>query len=284
MKKEFFCVRGYMKSGTNWLGSLLSSHQHIDCVGEFHWQMIVRPFNKALRTLPVYQNPDHPDLPKSTRRHLENVIRETLTDRADPNAKLIGDRTPQPIEPIVLRGTPHICIVRDGRDVLVSRAFHIYNRPESHRLFDRFPKLARTLESFQEDPWFFSKNPDQLLGHQVFVKESTRWWREHLEQDRNTIERFPKLPVKFVRYEDLHADVEAKRAELFEFLGVDPQKAAKIEGHLKPGFEEERPDEFLRKGEVGDWTNYFTPKVKEWFKDASRDELSLQGYVDNDSW
>ncbi len=284
MGKQFFCVRGYMKSGTNWLGSLLSSHQHVDCVGEFHWQTVVQPFNKALNTLPVYQNPEYPDLAQATRASLENMIREALTARADPNAKFIGDRTPQPIEPVVLRGAPHICIVRDGRDVLVSRAFHLYNRPQTHRFFERFPKLARTLEAFQKDPWFFSKNPDQLLGHQVFVKESARWWREHLEQDRKTLERLPRLPVKFVRYEDLHQNVEAKRAELFEFLGVDPKKAAKIQGHLKPGFEEERPDEFLRKGEVGDWTNYFTDKVKQWFKDASGDELTHQGYVDDDSW
>ena len=284
MKKKFFCLRGFMKSGTNWLGSLLSSHQHIDCVGEFHWQMLVRPFNNALKTLPIYNNNDHPDLKNVAREHLENLFKETLAHHADPKAKVVGDRTPQPIEPVILRGTPHICIVRDGRDVLVSRAFHLYNRPESHRFFERFPKFARTLDSFQKDPWFFSKNPDQLLGHQVFVKESTRWWREHLEQDRRTLERFPNLPVKVVRYEDLHADVDAKRAELFEFLGVDPKRAAKIEGHLKPGFEEERPDEFLRKGEVGDWRNYFTDRAKQWFKESARDELIQQGYVDSDDW
>ena len=116
------------------------------------------------------------------------------------------------------------------------------------------------------------------------VRESSRWWREHLEKDRAAVEKFPHLPVRFVNYEALHADVEAERAKLFEFLGVKPKKAAKIEGCLKPGFSEERPNEFLRKGTVGDWKNYFTDDVKAWFKDTAGEELQRQGYAENADW
>jgi len=87
-----------------------------------------------------------------------------------------------------------------------------------------------------------------------------------------------------IKYEDLHADVKAEREKLFLFLGVKPNLAAKIKGHLKPGFGEERPNEFLRKGTVGDWKNYFTDQTKVWFKEEAGEELRLQGYVADGDW
>lgn len=282
MQKRFFCVRGFMKSGTNWLGSLLSSHKEIDCVGEFHWQDHVGPMNRAMKNVPIYQ--DDSKMAKHVRDEFEAFIKRMLIARAEPKARLIGDRTPHTIEPIVLRGAPHISIIRDGRDVLVSRAFHLYNRPESHKLFERFPELNAVLENFREDPWFFKNNPEKLLCNEVMVRESSRWWREHLEKDRKVVDKFPKLPVCFVKYEALHADVETERNKLFEFLGVKPRKAAKIEGHLKPGFTEERPNEFLRKGTVGDWKNYFNDDAKRWMKEEAGEELQQQGYVENADW
>lgn len=282
MQKRFFCVRGFMKSGTNWLGSLLSSHQEIDCVGEFHWQDHVGPLSRAIKALPIYQG--DPELAKNVRDEFEAYMKRVLISKARSDAVLIGDRTPHTIEPTVLRGTPHISIIRDGRDVLVSRAFHLYNRPESHRLFERFPELNAVYENFQADPWFFKNNPDQLFCNETMVRESSRWWREHLEKDRQTVEKFPNLPVYFVNYEALHADVETQRSKLFEFLGVNPKKAAKIEGHLQPGFTEERPNEFLRKGSVGDWKNYFTDDAKRWLKDEAGEELQRQGYAENADW
>ena len=282
MDKRFFCIRGYMKSGTNWLASLLSSHMEIDCVGEFHWHNYVSPVNRAINTLPIYQG--DPDAGKLLRSEFEALTKRLLVAKADPNAKLIGDRTPHTIEPVVLRGVPHICIVRDGRDVLVSRTFHLFNRPESHRLFERIPELNAVYEKFREDAWYFKNHPDQLLSNEAMVRESVRWWREHVESDRMTSEKFPRLPVYFIKYEDLHKDVEGQRDKLFKFLKVKPRLAAKIEGHLKPGFSEERPGEFLRKGAVGEWENYFTDDAKTWFKEEAGSELIQQGYVDSDDW
>ena len=271
-----------MKSGTNWLGSLLASHADIDCVGEFHWQNLVGPVNHAIRNLPIYLA--NPEIGQRVRDEVEATTKQALIARADSRARLIGDRTPHTIEPVVLRGAPHICIVRDGRDVLVSRAFHLYNNPESHRLFERFPDLDKLRQRFVSDPWFFRNNPEHLLRNETMVRESARWWREHLESDRRSQEKYPDLPVCSVKYEDLHTDVEKERKALFEFLGVKPGRAAMIEGRLKPGFVEERPNEFLRKGVVGDWKNYFTDKSRSWFNDVAGEELQRQGYVTGADW
>ncbi len=280
-EKRFFCLRGFMKSGTNWLGSLLSSHETISVVGEFHWQEIVTPFNQNLSNLPIYGKVG---LREHARDQLEEMIRSCVRQGADPNATVIGERTPHTIVPITLRSVPYISIIRDGRDVLVSRAFHLYNQASVHRLFERIPEMAVTLKHFQNDPWFFKKNPDQLLCHEVMVRESMGWWREHLRSDARAVETYPKLKIRFIKYEDLHRDTEGERAKLFEFLDVDPLRASDIEGNLQPGFSEERPAEFLRKGVVGDWKNYFTEDTKKWFLDEAGEQLIQYGYEESSNW
>lgn len=278
---QFFCLRGFMKSGTNWLGSLLSSHESISCVGEFHWQEVVRRIQVDQLVLPVISKEEYHE---KARGHLEEMIRKCLIDAAEPGSTVIGDRTPHTIEPIALRGTKHISIVRDGRDVLVSRAFHLYNYPHVHRLFTRIPEMKQSLAEFQKDPWYFHQNPGQLLCHEVMVRESVRWWREHHDADQAFVDSNPDYPIRFVRYEDLHADTQRIRKELFQFLGVDPSRAAPIEGRLKPGFEKETPSAFLRKGAVGDWKNYFTDETKNWFKDEDGDWLVRHGYEQSRDW
>ncbi len=270
-----------MKSGTNWLGSLLSSHQEISVVGEFHWQNVVSAYNANQNSLSIFEEDG---VTENGRRNLENMIKQNLIDLAESTASVIGDRTPHTIAPVTLAGVPHISIIRDGRDVLVSRAFHLYNSPEVTKLFERIPEMAKLLVEFQADPWFFHKNPDQLLCHEVMVRESVNWWKDHLIADEKAVELYPKLPIRFVKYEDLHRDTQQERAKLFEFLNVDPKRAAKIEGHLKPGFEEERPSEFLRKGVVGDWKNYFTDQTKKWFKEQVGEQLIKYDYVKSMDW
>ena len=273
--RTFFSLRGFMKSGTNWLGSLLSSHQEVDCIGEYHWQEVVSKLNPLLHSQPIYNDPEYREF---VRGMFDNLIKEALARKAHPKARVIGERTPHSIEPVTMRGVPQICIVRDGRDVLVSRAFHLYNNPQAHRLFKRIPAMAQTHKLFKADPFYFQKNPDQLLCHEMMVRESAVWWRDHVVADKSAVERFPNLKICFVRYEDLHADTAGERTRLFEFLNVDPKKCAAIEGNLSPGFKQERPDEFLRKGAVGDWKNYFMPETIKWFKDEAGDELINQGY------
>ncbi len=270
-----------MKSGTNWLGSLLSSHEEISCIGEFHWEELVAQFNQNQRVLPIFR---HAKYQEETRVHFEEFIRRCMVDRAEPGATVIGDRTPHTIIPVTLRNVPYISIIRDGRDILVSRVFHLYNFPEVTGLFDRIPAMAENYQKFKQDPWYFQKHPEKLLCHEDVVRTSVSWWREHLHKDERAVEELPKLKIRFVKYEDLHRDTEGEREKLFEFLDVDPSRAAKIKGALKPGFKKERPSEFLRKGAVGDWQNYFTEQTKIWFKEEGGEELIQYGYEDSLNW
>ncbi len=283
MQRRYFCLRGYMKSGTNWLGNLLSSHPEVGCVGEFHWQEPLEILESNVAKLPVYTDFQSCNLRETARTGFEAMVRSCL-DQAVPDKAMVGERTPHSLEPLVLRDAPHISIIRDGRDVLVSRAFHLFNYPDVHRLFSRIPSMAKDFEEFKKNPWFFKENPERLLRHELMVRESVRWWCEHLEKDRRTIEKWPFLKVFFVRYEDLHTDTSGIRDRIFQFLGVDPSRAPAIAGDLQAGFADERPDQFFRKGKIGDWRNYFTDQTTQWFKEVGGEELIRQDYEESLDW
>ena len=280
MEQRFFCLRGFMKSGTNWLGGLLNTHHDISVVGEFHFEHVVNEMNRMFENNNIFH--DVPELPDATLGRFDELVRSAIAQAADSKATLVADRTPYSIEPVTLRDAPHISIIRDGRDVLVSRAFHLFNNPKYHRLFTRLPEMARTWEFFKADPWFFQKNPDQLLCYEVMVRESGIAWNNQVMADQTVHERHPNLPVAFVRYEDLHADVHKERRRLFEFLDVDPDACDEIEGDLNPGFRQERPSEFNRKGAVGDWKLYFTDDTKKWYGDVAGEALDHLGYGDDE--
>ena len=89
-----------------------------------------------------------------------------------------------------------------------------------------------------------------------------------------------------MRYENIHKDPEGQRNQLYRFLSLDPAEAGPLsdETKTKPRLTQENPHGLYRKGEVGDWVKYFTPQVKEWFKDEMNDTLVELGYEQNDRW
>ena len=272
--RRFFSLRGHMRSGTNWLGGLLNTHLDIGCYGEYHWQSVVQAMDLVVEQQPIYAETEYR---RQARRELEEMIRRTLIHR-DPESPVLGERTPHTLSPLVWPDAPQITIVRDGRDVLVSRAFHLHAHPEVHRLFQREPELAKEQQNFLDDPWYFHQHPDRLLSNETMVRESVRSWRMHMESDRETCAKNPELRVFTVRYEDLSDDVELWRRRLFDFLDVDLERCEPIEFELRPGISEEQPTEMRRKGVVGDWQNYFTDQAAEWFWGEVGDEMALLGY------
>jgi len=281
-EKRFFCIRGYMKSGTNWLERLLNRHPQVSCTGEFHWEEILQPLLNRENNSSLFRKQQFFE---QTLESFRNVIRESIVLANDPAALWVGDRTPQSLAPVILPEAHHISIIRDGRDVLISRVFHLFNNPGVTRVFNRSAELREMLEAFQDDPWFFHKTPELLLSNEELVRYSARWWKEHLESDRQVVEAHPDLQVMFVHYERMHLETESVCNEIFRFLDLDPSVAAPIEGDAAPGFDRERPDEFRRKGIVGDWRNYFTETSRDWFVEEAGDELVRQGYASSeDAW
>lgn len=281
-ERSYFCIRGYMKSGTNWVCRLLNLHPDIHSSGEFHWWKYFETYNENNR---VFQNLAKQEKKDAVvRRALEKMAAETMDYLAPEDAKFVGDRTPHTIHPVVIRNAPHITIVRDCRDIIVSRMFHYFNFPNISNYFHRFPAREQIRRRFVKNPWVFHESPELLLADESFVRQTARQWKQYLVADRNTIKCHPNLPVKLVKYEQLHENLQEETEALVGFLGADIGKYPAIPKHLMPGHREEKPNSFNRKGVVGDWKNYIDSEVAAWIHDEAGDELIQQQYVSSRDW
>ncbi len=281
-ERSYFCIRGYMKSGTNWVCRLLNQHPDVHSSGEFHWN---KYFQTYQRNNEIFQNLAKQEAENAfIRRELEAMVLRSMDHLAPADAKFVGDRTPHQLHPVVIRKAPHISVVRDCRDIIVSRMFHYLNTPAISNYFKRNPDREIVRQDFENDPWLFHKRPELLLADEKFVRQTARQWREFQVTDRHTIDCHPNLPVKIVKYESLHANLEQEVLDLVEFIGADSEKMPPIPKSLFPGHGEERPNCFNRKGVVGDWKNYINRKVMQWINAEAGDELLKQNYIETMDW
>ena len=262
-----------MKSGTNWICRLLNLHPEVHCIGEFHWQTF---FHAAEVNVNRIAPRRQAQLKATLDRQLPKMVRHSLVELSGQTSGIIGDRTPTTIDPVILR-VPHIVMIRDFRDVIVSRMYHLYNNPRVTGIFDRLPKMAQRLVQFQADPWHFHKQADDLLDCEEIVRDSGIEWTEHLRRDRETVAYDDDLPVLFVRYEDLHRDFASKLNEVFGFLEL--AIPTQIPDLLTPGHCEEIPTQLNRKGAVGDWENYANQEQLSWIHESAGDEMRAWGYL-----
>ena len=280
--KKFFAIRGYMKSGTNWIGRLLNLHPQISCTGEFHWERIS---GQLIETFNASENLyEQEGLLHKIWQQMDRFIKESMILANDANALWIGDRTPSHIEPTVIVGARVFNLIRDGRDVLISEAHHFFNNPEIYPRFAEMDEMKVRINQFRADSSFFIRNPLELLACEEFVRESAFYWDETICRNQEVIDGSPELRSMEVRYEKVHRDTEGMRRQMYEFLEVDPDLAEPLKFNTVAGFDKEMPNQFRRKGAVGDWKNYITPQVKAVFNDVAGPTLTRLGYVESLDW
>jgi hypothetical protein len=281
-QKQFFCIRGHMKSGTNWVCRLLNLHPDIHSSGEYHWN---KYFDAYQQNRKILVNIDRIESETGTiRKHLEAMVRGCMVELADPAARLIGDRTPATIHPVILKDASYICVIRDLRDIVVSKAFHTLNAPRVLSNFSVDEKLKALKPKFDADPWFFQKQPQELLDCEEFIRKTCRIWKRTINADHHTAKVHKNIKVKFVQYEDLHQNFRPVLNQLFRFLDADPSLVTVIPKWIQPGHSKEKPNGFNRKGQVGDWRNYMTAAAKEWINEEAGKELLELGYIDSLDW
>lgn len=278
MQRDFFFLRGFRRSGTNWIARLLNLHPQINIRGEMHFHSIYA----ALQTVadsPAYLL--HQDPPRSVAEEgLRQMVRSVMMCSIPWKwqARWLGDRTPASLEPVLLPDCPHFLVVRDARDVLVSLTYQQMNHDNPKNPSTRM--LADKIEIFKKHKFYFTNHPQELLTSEEWVRQALGGWSRQMMKDLTSMEKFASGELRgramIVRYEHAHADVEACRARMYEFLGLDPAEAAPISGdaHAAPGLKEENPAGHYRAGRVGDWEKYFTPDVTRWFEESAGEALA----------
>lgn len=181
-----------------------------------------------------------------------------------------------------------IYVVRDGRDALVSRYFHLLryvpdgDNPRLPRAMRRFfPNMKNKADIRKYLPHFLREDFERPgLGTHYN-------WADHV---RSFFEaKHPKFA--FFRYEDLLTRDPRILAEALSLLDNAPPDLRRAEmAFEKYSFGEQlkrhNPEDpkFLRKGESGDWRNHFTREAAEIFDHYAGDMLVRAGYEPDRSW
>lgn len=176
-----------------------------------------------------------------------------------------------------------ICVIRDGRDVMVSLYYYSYfkNELDNTRLVER---TCRDLPV--TDPWDIESNLPRFIEYKFSNKGYPRFnWSEFVDS------WLPSSAI-IVRYEYLLRDAQLEMSKVIQALGkpfsqdlisrVVEKYSFYNQAKRRPG--EESPNSFLRKGIAGDWKNVFTMEAKEVFNHYAAKSLIKAGYEVDDSW
>lgn len=285
--QNIFFIRGYIRSGTNWLNNLLNLHPDIHGDGEFNFIPIRRGMefvrNREWGLLSKVENKDLSDiLVKNFEEMVKNTISESIYKKTKENYSWIGDRSPNPLLPLPIENAHYFWIIRDIRDVLISSTFHELASSHTETTFNAFPKMKEKKGVFDQNENYFSVHPYELLDDEDWVMHIANNWSNQTKLNISLIEQVKNnnhpAKIKVIRYEDLHQDIERERRDMYEFLNLDPYKANPIDDLSSPGFKKEKPKNHYRKGKVGSWKKYIDDDTQKIIKDITQEEMEYFDY------
>lgn len=182
-----------------------------------------------------------------------------------------------------------ICVMRDGRDVMVSAYFHFcfYGKDKSKRTTD----LHRSKLKF-DDYDQIKKNMPAFIEY-LFTGFAQRNFTHFSWSDlvKNVLEYNDSVCV--VKYEDLLVDPVSELEKAISFYNCkDPGKEKLKDIVEKYSFKnvtkrkqgQENRNSFVRKGISGDWKNHFTKEACEVFKKHGGQALIDMGYEKDLNW
>lgn len=303
---KFFLI-GFPKSGTSWLMGILNSHPEIICRGEgkLFGKDSPRTLHGALARSELLEtwlnrNPwtwheRDPDLEDLVRVIVDHLMTEKLTKA---RKKIVGDKTPilsaETVKEIseICPGTKVIHIIRDGRDVAVSTAHHLWNNAEDQGgSIPLSPERAAKRDAYRADPTNFDSEKESIFANGQVAEIASRWKTlvsRATEDGRNLL----ATDYEQVRYEDLLVEPVPQVRQLLNFLSADSSEAVaqgcvevvsfEKKANRKPG--EEDPTSFYRKGVSGDWKGVFTSEDRQAFKEEAGDLLVEMGYEKDVDW
>ena len=317
-----FYVVGHPKSGTTWVMRLLDSHPEIVCRGEG------RIFGHAYKR-PDVMRMDAPTFqPSSLYRALDDAdylkawIQRSVWTRADDaddhvrgltraavryflggaltnaSQRIVGDKTPLLTDETIAEiaaidpEARVIHVIRDGRDVAVSRMHHLWNRElDLGGGKDLRPEEAEIRDRYRSDPEGWRASGEGLFTERRIEEMAEHWSRitSHARQQASALgERYLE-----VRYERLIESPESEVRLLLRFLGAPADDAIlercvaeasfnRWSGGREPGTEDSSA--LPRKGIVGDWRETFTATDRRIFDQHAGDLLVELGYERDHVW
>lgn len=271
---ELFFIRGYAKSGTNWLCNLMNLHPDVRCRGEFHFPTLFRGLLGEQENLTAILKRD--EYRPILEDRLQQLFRDIIVDVCGP-ARLCGDRTPCPLRSLIVPDSKTPYITRDGRDVMVSWTYHSMNLD-----IEDWPEMKAKAKQLKSDPNYFEVHKQQLLSCEESVRNFAAKWNEVVCDDFAVMRAADRgeipLDYHWVRYEDLHRDTQVRRDEIYRFLNLKPKHALPLTAKTAAGFgngKTNRPDNFYRRGCTGTWQEYFTDQQRQWFESEASAALQL---------
>ena len=293
--KYIFFVVGHPKSGTTWVSTILDNHPQIACRYEGHFfprsdgyltlanalansellcRWMKRDFNRWIR------NRDE-ELRVFVRLIAQFYMQREVLTTGKP---IVGDKSPTyTLKPIydIFPQASIIHVIRDGRDVAVSMAYH--RSKETERYMTHY--MAEQLDEGIR----LHKTTGQAIDLPLeYIRRVARTWREEVSTCRREGRQCFDSRYLEVRYEKIHEDPDATVSDVLGFLGasnsqqvikhcVSQASFSRLTGGRHPG--EEDPQSFFRKGIVGDWRNVFRKRQVDVFNDIAGDLLEELGYV-----
>jgi hypothetical protein len=189
--------------------------------------------------------------------------------------------TPELKNILLAEGVKVILMLRDPRDQLVSRMFHV-KRSTNHAWHERLKALDN-----DEALMLCIEGREKLPGMRDMITLAQSWLEGNAE-------------ALCVRYEDMMADPVLHFSLVLDYLGIHNNKSlsevivernrfARLsmgkriwQSERKPGQEDTKSH--FRKGIVGDWRNYLTPAHIERFKELCGQQLIELGYEKDLDW
>ncbi len=264
--REVFYLRGFQRSGTNWLCNLLNLHPDINCKGEFHLERFFSAKKNAQENEDYLY--DNKRFEKQFFNFVDNIVLDTCGD-----FPLCGDRTPTGIMSTLVPNRKYILITRDGRDCMVSWFYHCLRKG----ILVKNQNMKMRKDKFDFDPAYFETHKHELLQMKGYMKKIAHHWNYRIKNDLKAISKSKELDIScyWVKYEELLLNTDKIRNELYNFLGVDPAKAKSLNNLTTPGFEKHDPNSHNRKGAAGRWNLYFTEEQHNWFLSEAAEGLEL---------
>ncbi|MCC6321510.1 MAG: sulfotransferase [Phycisphaerales bacterium] len=290
---KYFFLTGCWRSGTHWVARVLNLHPALGIVGEFHFDHLIDAYKRYTATdggVGGWYLGHRPNQLRIANEAMQTTIRRAVYAAAGRKltASWIGDHSPRRLQE-ALPGARNIVVVRDGRDVLVSQAFHSLRAKRIDWFRPRFrPFAGRYIAEFQANPDSFKDARRGFLTEESWVRTLAREWAGRVRSDLDTRRRLEAegAATMVVGYEDLHRNFEERRVELYRFFGLDPEQAEAPthENKALPGFKQETVTSDNRKGIVGDWMNYFDEKTRRIYREEAGDALIELGYEKDLNW